>query len=96
MDRIVAFIGSQPISLAAALAAAVLVAGVIATILVLSTRSGRRAEARAGAHFADLARTQAELSGRLKSVAEIFGSRQADLARAVTDRLDGLGHRIGQ
>ena len=96
MDRIVAFIGSQPISLAAALAAAVLVAGVIATILVLSTRSGRRAEALAGAHFADLARTQAELSGRLQSIAEIFGTRQADLARAVTDRLDGLGHRIGQ
>ncbi len=46
--------------------------------------------------LAELGRVQAETSGRLATMAEVLGSRQADLARVVADRLDGLGHRIGQ
>lgn len=67
-------------------------------------RSGRwqRAEAAATerAHeldrrLADLTHLQAEMTGRMQTMAEVFGSRQADLARAVSERLDGLSHRIG-
>ena len=46
--------------------------------------------------LAEIGRAQSETAGRLATMAEIFGSRQADLARALTERLDGLGHRIGQ
>ena len=35
-----------------------------------------------------LARSSAELSGRMQTVAEVFGSRQADLARHLAERLD--------
>jgi DNA recombination protein RmuC len=45
---------------------------------------------------ADLARLQAEISGRLQTVAEVFGSRQGEFARLVAERLEGLQHRMGQ
>ena len=43
----------------------------------------------------EIGRLQAEMTGRMKSMAEVFGSRQVDLARGLSERLDGLGHRIG-
>ncbi|MDJ1157677.1 DNA recombination protein RmuC [Chelatococcus sp. SYSU_G07232] len=46
--------------------------------------------------MAELARLQAEMTGRMQTVAEIFGTRQGDLARFITERLDGLQHRVGQ
>lgn len=96
MDRVIATIGSQPISLAAALVGGLIVACLVAVIIVLVRRGGRRAEEKAEARAAELARTQAELSGRLQSIAEIFGSRQADFARSVSERLDSFGQRVGQ
>ncbi len=44
----------------------------------------------------EMARAQAELTGRMQTMAEMFGTRQADLARALTERLDNFGHRLGQ
>lgn len=46
--------------------------------------------------MAALARSSAELTGRMQTVAEVFGTRQADLARLVSERLDAVGHRLGQ
>ncbi len=46
--------------------------------------------------MAALARSSAEMTGRLQTVAEVFGNRQADLARLVSERLDAVGHRLGQ
>jgi len=46
--------------------------------------------------LSDVARTQAEMSGRMQTMAEIFGERQSDMGRALGERLDGLGHRLGQ
>lgn len=46
--------------------------------------------------MADLARSSAELTGRMQTVAEVFGTRQADLARLVSERLDAVGMRLGQ
>jgi DNA recombination protein RmuC len=45
---------------------------------------------------AELARLHAEMSGRLQTVAEVFGSRQGEFARLVAERLEGLQHRMGQ
>ncbi len=96
MDRVVATIGSQPISLAAGLVVGAVLAGFVAAIALLLARARRQTEARADARLAEVARAQAELSGRMQSIAEVFGSRQAELNRSVSDRLDGLGHRLGQ
>ena len=46
--------------------------------------------------MAEMSRAGAELTGRLQTVAEVLGSRQADFARVVAERLDQVGSRVGQ
>jgi DNA recombination protein RmuC len=41
-------------------------------------------------------KSQAEITGRMQTMAEIFGSRQADLTRTLAERFDGLSSRVGQ
>jgi len=86
--------------LALAAGAAVLVLLLIATIVLWrNARAGAASEAEARelkAHLAELARTQSEMTGRVQTMAELFGSRQAELAKALTDRLDTVSHRLGQ
>ena len=87
-----------------AFAAFVVVLLVAMTILLLRTRRERAAEAAAAAEraremddkVAEVARIQAEMTGRLQTVAEVFGSRQSDFVRMVAERMDGLQHRVGQ
>jgi DNA recombination protein RmuC len=45
---------------------------------------------------AEMNRLQSELSGRMQTVAEIFGTRQADLVRVMAERLDSLKMQVGQ
>jgi DNA recombination protein RmuC len=76
----------------------------VVTVLLLRTRRERATEAAAAAEraremddkVAELARIQAEMTGRLQTVAEVFGSRQSDFARMIAERMDGLQHRVGQ
>lgn len=46
--------------------------------------------------LATMAGAQAEMTGRVQSMTEMLGNRQAELARVMSERMDGLGHRIGQ
>lgn len=43
----------------------------------------------------EIARQSAGLNGSVRGVAEFLGSRQADLARLVAERLDAVGTRVG-
>ncbi len=43
-----------------------------------------------------MAGAQAELTGRVQSMTEMLGNRQTELARVMSERMDGLGHRLGQ
>ncbi|MDQ6704184.1 MAG: DNA recombination protein RmuC [Pseudomonadota bacterium] len=45
--------------------------------------------------MAELSRQNAGLTGSVRGVAEVLGSRQADLARLVSERLDAVGTRVG-
>ena len=107
MERTLFVLADIPVTglhcLLAGLAAAALL--VLALVIALVRGAGaRRAEQEAAeerhgeleAQMAALARTAAETTGRLQTVAEVFGSRQADLARLVSERLDAVGHRLGQ
>jgi DNA recombination protein RmuC len=44
----------------------------------------------------EIARIQAETAGRVLTMGEVLSGRQAELARAVSERLDAVTHRIGQ
>ena len=46
--------------------------------------------------MAEIARIQAETAGRVQTMGEVLSGRQAELARAVSERLDSVTHRIGQ
>ena len=87
-----------------ALAATVLALPVIALIMG-SLRSSRiraemmeetiRRDEAAEARLAELLKAQAEMQGRLATMAEVFGSRQAELNQSISQRLDGMTHRLG-
>jgi DNA recombination protein RmuC len=47
-------------------------------------------------HMADLMRVQSEMTGRMGTMSEIFGSRTSDLARLLTERIEGASHRTNQ
>ncbi|WP_416357410.1 DNA recombination protein RmuC [Aureimonas phyllosphaerae] len=64
-------------------------------ILALLVRMVWRRPSREGETAQDILQAQAELAGRVQSMGEMLGARQADLARAVSERLDGMGQRVG-
>ena len=43
-----------------------------------------------------LLQSQYEMNSRMQTMAEIFGTRTSDLQRALNERLDQQGHRVGQ
>jgi DNA recombination protein RmuC len=100
-------VGSVGVSVGEALvaAAALILAGLIAIALVLM-RAARRAGVAAVQNamraeeleqrMAELSRIQADTAGRLHAVGDMLAGRQAELARAVGERLDSVTHRIGQ
>jgi DNA recombination protein RmuC len=45
---------------------------------------------------AEMNRLQAELTGRMQTMGEIFGTRQADMARLLSERMDSLRSQMGQ
>ncbi len=107
MDKTLFSLGGLPVTglglllVACALALALLI---VIAISVLRANSARALEAALAAerqHEADdkmeeLTRLNAELTGRLRSMAEVMTSRQTDLARIMADRLDAVGARVGQ
>src|SRR5690606_37322381 len=46
--------------------------------------------------LAELLQKHSEMTGRMQTMAEIFGSRTSDLARMMNERMDAQGQRLGQ
>lgn len=90
--------GVFPLWQVAAAGAAVVVAILVLVLLVAWRRAVARAERGSvlEAQFSELVRSQSEMQGRMKTIAEVFGSRQSDLVRGLSERMDGLGHKLGQ
>ncbi|WP_417415074.1 DNA recombination protein RmuC [Hoeflea sp.] len=89
-------------SLAAAVAAVLLLAVWVA--LSLTRASRRRAAAAADAaaraaqteaRLAEILKAQAEMQGRMGTMAELFGARQAELNQSIGQRIDGMTQRLG-
>ena len=83
-----------------AIALAFLLLFVLAALAAARGRARREALAEERARelderLAEVARLQAETTGRMQTMAEVFGSRQSDLVRGLSERLDGFSHRLG-
>lgn len=104
-DTIILFGHTVPLAhvlAGAGVAAFVLLATILLQVGALARR--RRDEAlemqaqarELDARLMEMQALQAQLTGRMQTVAEIFGTRQNDLARFVAERVDGLQQRVGQ
>lgn len=107
MDHILFDAFGIPVTLSLALIAGL---GFLALLmLVLLIVSLRMASARANEalleaernaeierHMADMMRVQSEMTGRMQTMSEIFGSRTSDLARLLSERIEASSHRVNQ
>src|SRR5215213_6322448 len=100
-------VGGTAISVGEALAAFACIVlamlGAIALMLARATHTRGVEAARHDVHaeeleerMGEIARIQAETAGRVHTMGEVLSGRQAELARAVSERLDAVTHRIGQ
>ena len=107
METVLFVLGDLPISLAMAVGGGLTLAVMLlALVLVQTLRGGRErrqealhAAARAAEmerHLAGLMQVQSEMTGRMQTMAEIFGTRTSDLMRRVDERLDVTSQRVGQ
>jgi DNA recombination protein RmuC len=107
MNEILFMIGDVPVHTAAALTGfAALALILLLTIAVVVARSGNRGAALAAAQavradeleqrLAEMMRMQSEATGRVDAMGQALAGRQAEMARAVSERLDSVGHRVGQ
>ena len=99
MHQILLVVGGYPVTVVEAVAA--VAAGLALVLLILLARSRR--ESLAGAERAsdletrigEVLQSQGEMSGRVKAMTDVLSQRQSELARNVSERIDGLTHRLG-
>ena len=107
MNEIVIVIGQHGFSVFELLIGAIALVGVLLVWLIVAF--GRQSNARAQelldaqeqaraqrAQVEELSKLQAEMTGRMQTMAEIFSTRQTEMAQALTNRMDGMGHRLSQ
>ena len=107
MNEILFLIGDWPVRVADGLIGISALALVLLLVLVIVVaKSGRRGAEQAMAQairadeleerLSDILRVQTEQTGRADAVAQTLAGRQAEMARAVNERLDSVTHRVGQ
>ena len=80
-------------------AAVIVLAGLaaLAGLIVLAVRTLRRRDQEAAqAQMTELARLQAETAVRIEGMRDMLAGRQAELHRAVNERLDSVSHHLNQ
>src|SRR3954469_24848543 len=107
MNEILFLIGDWPVRTVDALIAfGALALILLLTIAVVIARSGRRGAELAMAQairadeleerLSEILGAQREQTGRSDAMAQVLAGRQAEMARAVNERLDSVTHRVGQ
>src|SRR5882724_5075204 len=77
------------------LSGAVLIVGLL-TIGLIALLNAQRQRERDSTEIAALARLQADTAVRIDAMREMIAGRQAELQRAVNERLDSVTHHLGQ
>src|SRR6201746_2515713 len=107
MNEILFLSGGWPIRLGAALIGfAALALLLLLSIAIVIARSSRRGAETAMAQairadeleerLSDMLRAQSEATGRVDAMGQALAGRQAEMARAVSERLDSVSPRVGQ
>src|SRR6266851_4132140 len=107
MNEILFMIGDLPVRTGAALIGfAALALLLLLIIAIVMARAGRRGAELAMAQairadeleerLSEMMRAQSEATGRVDAMGQALAGRQAEMARAVSERLDSVTHRVGQ
>ncbi len=107
MNDILFMLGDVPVrTIAVLIAFGTLALVLLLIIAVVIARSGRRGTEMAMAQsiradeledrLSDMMRAQSEATGRVDAMGQALAGRQAEMARAVSERLDSVTHRVGQ
>src|SRR3569832_11563 len=107
MNETIFMVGDWPVrTIDALIGFGALVLILLIVIAVVIARSGRRGAELAMAHairadeleerLSEALRAQSESSGRVDAMTQALAGRQAEMARAVNERLDSVTHRVGQ
>ena len=95
LDQPLFILGSYTVTLGMCLfgtAAIVLFAGIPA---VLRRRRDRQSADDAEQRMTALLAAQTEMQGRIAAMADVFGARQSELNQSISQRIDGMTHRLG-
>jgi len=106
MERVLFSLNGAPVTVAELLLAAAVLGLVLLAMIARSLARRVRLESDAASisgerlreilqALANASRQNAGLGGSVRGMAEVLGSRQADLARLVSERLDAVGTRVG-
>ena len=83
--------------LAAAVVIVLAALALLAALVVIAVRALRRRDAEAAdKQLVELARLQAETAVRIEGMRDLLAGRQAELHRAVNERLDSVSHHLNQ
>ena len=107
MNEILFMIGTMPVHTGEAMIGFCALALILLVVIaVVIARSGRRGAELAMAQairadeleerLSEMLRAQSEATGRVDAMGQALAGRQAEMARAVTERLDSVTHRVGQ
>jgi DNA recombination protein RmuC len=107
MNEVLFTLGDLPVSVGSALIGFGLVALLLLLVMVIAvaraTNGGRDAALAQAIRATELERRltammryQSEATGRVDAMGRALAGRQAEMARAVTERLDSVTHRVGQ
>src|SRR3977135_2311045 len=107
MNDILFMIGDWPVrTMDALIGFGALALILLLAIAVVIARSGNRGAALARAQairadeleerLSEMMRAQSEATGRVDAMGQHLVGRQAEMARAVSERLDSVSHRVGQ
>jgi DNA recombination protein RmuC len=92
-DKPLFLIGTLPVTTGLLVTAAALLVVLLSAVFARRARSRRAVEQ--GEQMSALIAAQTEMQGRIAAMAEVFGARQAELNQAISQRIDGMTHRIG-
>ncbi|MGK9282833.1 MULTISPECIES: DNA recombination protein RmuC [Sinorhizobium] len=92
-DRPLFLIGALPVTAGLLVTAAALLVVLFSAIMVRRARSARAIDREE--QMSALIAAQTEMQGRIAAMTEVLGARQAELNQSLSQRIDGMTHRIG-
>ncbi|NVD37569.1 DNA recombination protein RmuC [Ensifer sp. HO-A22] len=93
LDQPVFLIGTTPVTVA--YLCMILAALAVGLVLMSASRRRRAGDDERHEQMAMLLAAQTEMQGRIAAMADVFGTRQAELNQTLSQRIDGMTHRIG-